>query len=86
MIRRPPRSTLFPYTTLFRSSWRFQKVIVPAVRVLELSGVKRTVEAPGVKVPEARLKRVPEVPLRVMREELAVRVPPLSRRLPEVRA
>src|SRR5437667_8590152 len=21
MIRRPPRSTLFPYTTLFRSSW-----------------------------------------------------------------
>src|SRR2546426_8203211 len=23
MIRRPPRSTLFPYTTLFRSEWRF---------------------------------------------------------------
>src|SRR2546430_8292928 len=23
MIRRPPRSTLFPYTTLFRSTWRF---------------------------------------------------------------
>src|SRR3712207_6846542 len=23
MIRRPPRSTLFPYTTLFRSSFRF---------------------------------------------------------------
>src|SRR5256885_5783385 len=23
MIRRPPRSTLFPYTTLFRSAWRF---------------------------------------------------------------
>src|SRR5437899_4359072 len=22
MIRRPPRSTLFPYTTLFRSGWR----------------------------------------------------------------
>src|SRR2546426_9071142 len=22
MIRRPPRSTLFPYTTLFRSPWR----------------------------------------------------------------
>ena len=21
MIRRPPRSTLFPYTTLFRSDW-----------------------------------------------------------------
>src|ERR1039457_7507025 len=24
MIRRPPRSTLFPYTTLFRSSLRFR--------------------------------------------------------------
>src|SRR5256885_15352628 len=23
MIRRPPRSTLFPYTTLFRSIWMF---------------------------------------------------------------
>src|SRR2546427_9473073 len=22
MIRRPPRSTLFPYTTLFRSNWQ----------------------------------------------------------------
>src|SRR5436189_845584 len=27
MIRRPPRSTLFPYTTLFRSEeWRFTSV------------------------------------------------------------
>src|SRR5437773_7091550 len=24
MIRPPPRSTLFPYTTLFRSDWGFQ--------------------------------------------------------------
>src|SRR5256886_17065734 len=24
MIRRPPRSTLFPYTTLFRSIWRMK--------------------------------------------------------------
>src|SRR3712207_8828235 len=31
MIRRPPRSTLFPYTTLFRSvdSGRFKDEIVP---------------------------------------------------------
>src|SRR3712207_8445545 len=29
MIRRPPRSTLFPYTTLFRSpDWRLVKVLV----------------------------------------------------------
>src|SRR5437762_11354049 len=26
MLRRPPRSTLFPYTTLFRSSFRMQGV------------------------------------------------------------
>src|SRR3712207_8726866 len=25
MIRRPPRSTLFPYTTLFRSNWGFSE-------------------------------------------------------------
>src|SRR2546427_7552095 len=31
MIRRPPRSTLFPYTTLFRSAM---------VRMLQLNGVK----------------------------------------------
>src|SRR5260221_10645465 len=25
MIRRPPRSTLFPYTTLFRSAYKFDR-------------------------------------------------------------
>src|SRR5260370_24050251 len=30
MIRRPPRSTLFPYTTLFRSIWQ----LAPELRVL----------------------------------------------------
>src|SRR5256885_12196651 len=35
MIRRPPRSTLFPYTTLFRSS-RLEEVISAA-----LDGVER---------------------------------------------
>src|SRR5258708_25779537 len=29
MIRRPPRSTLFPYTTLFRSLVRFESSSVP---------------------------------------------------------
>src|SRR5258707_6871158 len=34
MIRRPPRSTLFPYTTLFRSEflWRPIAAVVGAVR------------------------------------------------------
>src|ERR1019366_5107739 len=29
MIRRPPRSTLFPYTTLFRSSWLSVHLDIP---------------------------------------------------------
>src|SRR5260221_9108366 len=35
MIRRPPRSTLFPYTTLFRS-----QLISPAGAVLEMAPAK----------------------------------------------
>src|SRR2546425_6265168 len=31
MIRRPPRSTLFPYTTLFRSAERGLRVVAAAV-------------------------------------------------------
>src|SRR3712207_7026104 len=30
MIRRPPRSTLFPYTTLFRSAGRFSHAVAAA--------------------------------------------------------
>src|SRR5258705_10113311 len=32
MIRRPPRSTLFPYTTLFRSSYRLFQALVAQVQ------------------------------------------------------
>src|SRR5256885_12373433 len=37
MIRRPPRSTLFPYTTLFRSASRFvvEHLLLPVRNVLE---------------------------------------------------
>src|SRR2546422_5883177 len=34
MIRRPPRSTLFPYTTLFRSTDERQKVLEATRRAL----------------------------------------------------
>src|SRR2546430_5566016 len=40
MIRRPPRSTLFPYTTLFRS------LIVPESRLRARIGGKRRTERP----------------------------------------
>src|SRR5690349_9424717 len=56
MIRRPPRSTLFPYTTLFRSQkadvalisehfWRSKLASDPQVlgRVLTLNGVPTTI-------------------------------------------
>src|SRR2546430_8236817 len=38
MIRRPPRSTLFPYTTLFRSATRFM-VVSTAFWVISLGSV-----------------------------------------------
>src|SRR3712207_7552950 len=43
MIRRPPRSTLFPYTTLFRSRARARAEVVPAElpRVLREAAVHR---------------------------------------------
>src|SRR3712207_8157431 len=35
MIRRPPRSTLFPYTTLFRSARELAELLARAVEQLE---------------------------------------------------
>src|SRR2546426_3071381 len=37
MIRRPPRSTLFPYTTLFRSE-KSLKVLKPGGKLISISG------------------------------------------------
>src|SRR2546429_6884250 len=46
MIRRPPRSTLFPYTTLFRSSnlWHFPTVSVNGDPVVKLRGHLRKLQ------------------------------------------
>src|SRR3712207_7488216 len=41
MIRRPPRSTLFPYTTLFRSAGRLQELR----QQVEAGGLARAVGA-----------------------------------------
>src|SRR3712207_8216794 len=58
MIRRPPRSTLFPYTTLFRSAEKptitgALDVMGPAIKVLadqeeELVGMLRALDRLGV--------------------------------------
>src|SRR3712207_8706102 len=54
MIRRPPRSTLFPYTTLFRSAGlaeRGQRHLAPggggAAQQLPLGGVRVRLRPPG---------------------------------------
>src|SRR3712207_8901174 len=54
MIRRPPRSTLFPYTTLFRSP---VVVVQPVVRDVDVRVVlvERTLEVRVVAHPRARL-------------------------------
>src|SRR3712207_8260892 len=44
MIRRPPRSTLFPYTTLFRSRWGQSKAQVNSISAVRCS-------RPGVATP-----------------------------------
>src|SRR2546426_8425472 len=44
MIRRPPRSTLFPYTTLFRSSGRPDDVLLAHQRAI---GATRTILLPA---------------------------------------
>src|SRR3989441_11316695 len=57
MIRRPPRSTLFPYTTLFRSLFDFRADFIepprvgaptPPVRITFPRGASVTSEEPGV--------------------------------------
>src|SRR5256885_6611457 len=45
MIRRPPRSTLFPYTTLFRSNGFRQASVLPELR--SARGAGRSADAGG---------------------------------------
>src|SRR5438067_12021021 len=39
MLRRPPRSTLFPYTTLFRSAMRYARILSRLAR--DVTGARR---------------------------------------------
>src|SRR3989454_6976043 len=41
MIRRPPRSTLFPYTTLFRSPWSLEGFATDLVHLMEHLGIDK---------------------------------------------
>src|SRR2546425_5979239 len=50
MIRRPPRSTLFPYTTLFRSDRR-RVDATPGARGRRVPGAARALHAPAQQGP-----------------------------------
>src|SRR5688572_31882647 len=59
MIRRPPRSTLFPYTTLFRSCFIGHVVVIDrGVVALDVAASGREVLRGGEGQPRAVLKRV----------------------------
>src|SRR3712207_7813975 len=46
MIRRPPRSTLFPYTTLFRSHEAVHQRRLPNVRIADHRDLRRRHQPP----------------------------------------
>src|SRR5256885_3743759 len=69
MIRRPPRSTLFPYTTLFRSRLLVAHPLFPvyAVPVVELCGGRETSPATIIRAAET-LRLAGREPIIVQRE------------------
>src|SRR3712207_8820673 len=72
MIRRPPRSTLFPYTTLFRSPSAAQSradLSQLAVRILDPSGLKAATRTSnlcsmGIPTGEPSMSQIRTVPSR----------------------
>src|SRR2546427_4231024 len=44
MIRRPPRSTLFPYTTLFRSTGGSTNAVLHYLAIASAAGVRWTID------------------------------------------
>src|SRR3712207_8254487 len=58
MIRRPPRSTLFPYTTLFRSRQRQVHRHLVTVEVGVERGADQRVDLDGLALHQLRLERL----------------------------
>src|SRR3712207_7463076 len=77
MIRRPPRSTLFPYTTLFRSggggagSWPYASEGVGGRRLLGQEQVH-----PGAEIGRQRSVRAVVEPRDQLRGQLRLRIAP----------
>src|SRR2546430_9530746 len=74
MIRRPPRSTLFPYTTLFRSGELSPERVAHLLRALDVFVFPSLAETFGLAVVEAAQAGIPVVSndLPVLRETLSL--------------
>src|SRR5438093_13673669 len=89
MIRRPPRSTLFPYTTLFRSkiandAWERGAAIIVAVNKWDLIEEKETnTAARGQREGEARAPFLEFIPFLYLSAKTGRRGPMLLVRILE---
>ena len=62
MIRRPPRSTLFPYTTLFRSAQQHQKYIHSTLGVSYLTLFVTDMDAAVARLKKANVRLLGKTP------------------------
>src|SRR2546430_14514252 len=89
MIRRPPRSTLFPYTTLFRSCYASDQYSLAAVVYEWLCGVQPLYDREGQPIYSAPLplrERVPGIAPAVEEVVLVGLAPDPLRRFASVKA
>src|SRR3712207_8796274 len=69
MIRRPPRSTLFPYTTLFRSSEADAFALFPPALETPQSVIDKASIPSGIKGPPKRILLATDLSFRCERSE-----------------
>src|SRR2546430_3403750 len=75
MIRRPPRSTLFPYTTLFRSSWPRRAARGRGIRAREGGGLPVSGDRDGAaNDPRQRAVCAPDARRRDVRDRKSTRL------------
>src|SRR3712207_1153010 len=66
MIRRPPRSTLFPYTTLFRSGGINKAVFTPKIAPRSARGAKRVTKGTIILLERKKFKDPAKVPIEAL--------------------